>query len=687
MRRIFPAVFAVLFLLVSANGSFGHKTASPEITPAPGTPPLGPVIDSSASRAPRNTASSVLQLWTFDDGSGNGDTQGWTSVDRTAQPAYFHVDDFAGMSPPYAALEGSHSLWCGARACQTTDLCSYATLPGYGNDWNQRFESVPFNVSGDVDVAFQMRYDTEPNYDVIYLEYESIEGVWHTAGSWSGSGNGLFYAPIPASAYLGPLSLRLRFESDFSYSDEDGLYPTDGAVVVDQIHVADTNGDISNENFESEAPGALTTTDQSWHALPPPPMGDYANLFWGSDVLQEDPNYTNETALWGFFDGSPDHYACGGHPETQVVPFGTTYDGIDTWVNDEIVSPTVSLTGVTGTESVVLSFDMYRDLPQDNLVFYRYSVRSLVSGAWTRWQFPDSVYDDPSKTWATFTRDIRPLIATGATDIQIAIGVRDYCSLWCGLYGSGACHSQGPLIDNVRLTHSNTASGSNVVVQPVDDTSGTTPITVTFSDVTAPGLTSLVTSSSGPPVPGSFMLGDGTYYDLSTTATTSGNITVCIAYDPNTLQVPENTLQMLHWDTTQNPAAWVDITTSLDTNNHVICGTTDHLSPFVMGVGSVTGVHETPMALALHQNVPNPFNPTTAITYDVPAGGASVTIRIYDATGRLVRTLVDGPNPAGTHSVSWDGRNSAGGAVSSGVYFYRMTAGSFTASRRMVLLK
>ncbi len=687
MSRIFPAVFAVLFLLVSTDNSFGHKTASPEITPAPGSPPIGPVIHSSASRAPRNTASSVLQLWTFDDGSGNADPQGWTSVDRTLQPTYFHVDDFAGMSAPYGALQGTKSLWCGARPCQTPDLCSYATLPGYGNNWNQRFESVPFNVSGDVDVAFQMRYDTEPSYDFVYLEYESVEGVWHTAGSWSGSGNGLFYAMIPASAYLGPLRVRLRFESDLSESDEDGFYPTGGAVVIDQIHVADTVGDISNENFESETPGAVATTDQEWHALAPPPMGDSANLFWGSDVLQEDPNYTNETALWGFFDGSPDNYACGGHPEVQVVPFGTTYDGINTWVNDEIVSPTVSLSGLTTIEPVLLSFDVYRDLPQDNLVFFQCRVRSLVGGAWTRWTASATLYHDASKTWATFTKDVRPLIATGATDIQVAIGVRDMCYYWCGIYGSGTCHSQGPLIDNVRLTQANTSSGSNVVVQPVDGTTETTPVTVTFSNVTAPGLTSLTTGPTGPPLPGSFMFGDGTYYDLSTTATFSGNITVCIAYNPNTLQVPENTLQMLHWDTTQNPAAWVDVTTSLDTNNHVICGTTDHLSPFVMGAGSVTGVHETPVALALHQNVPNPFNPTTSITYDVPSGGANVTIRIYDASGRLVRTLVDGPSPAGTHSVSWDGRNSAGGAVSSGVYFYRMTAGSFTASRRMVLLK
>ena len=85
--------------------------------------------------------------------------------------------------------------------------------------------------------------------------------------------------------------------------------------------------------------------------------------------------------------------------------------------------------------------------------------------------------------------------------------------------------------------------------------------------------------------------------------------------------------------------------------------------------------------------MPNPFNPTTSISYDVPAGGAQVTLRVYDATGGLVRPLVEEERPAGTHAVTWDGRNATGTPVSSGVYFYRMVSGSFSESRRMVLLK
>jgi flagellar hook assembly protein FlgD len=108
----------------------------------------------------------------------------------------------------------------------------------------------------------------------------------------------------------------------------------------------------------------------------------------------------------------------------------------------------------------------------------------------------------------------------------------------------------------------------------------------------------------------------------------------------------------------------------------------------VIGAGSVTGVGDgMPAMLALQQSVPNPFNPATAIPYDVPEGGAQVSIRIYDATGALVRTLVNEQRPSGSHRVVWDGLNSTGVHVSSGVYFCRMTSGAFAQSRRMVLLK
>jgi flagellar hook assembly protein FlgD len=85
--------------------------------------------------------------------------------------------------------------------------------------------------------------------------------------------------------------------------------------------------------------------------------------------------------------------------------------------------------------------------------------------------------------------------------------------------------------------------------------------------------------------------------------------------------------------------------------------------------------------------VPNPFNPTTVIQYDVPETGAQVTLMIYDVAGRMVRTLVDGWKDAGTKHVTWNGDDDSGGRVASGVYFYRMTALGFEMTKKMVLLQ
>jgi hypothetical protein len=103
------------------------------------------------------------------------------------------------------------------------------------------------------------------------------------------------------------------------------------------------------------------------------------------------------------------------------------------------------------------------------------------------------------------------------------------------------------------------------------------------------------------------------------------------------------------------------------------------------GTGVETGA--APSRYELYQCVPNPFNPATAIRYDVPAPGGQVTIRIYDVAGRLVRTLVDGVQTPGQKEAIWDGRAEAGGRVASGVYFYRLTAGTFERTRKMVLVQ
>lgn len=88
----------------------------------------------------------------------------------------------------------------------------------------------------------------------------------------------------------------------------------------------------------------------------------------------------------------------------------------------------------------------------------------------------------------------------------------------------------------------------------------------------------------------------------------------------------------------------------------------------------------------LFQNQPNPFSPATWIAFDLPLDGRA-ELRIYDVSGRLIRTLMDEKRPAGPHSVRWDGRDETGRAVASGVYFYSLTAPGVDENRRMILVK
>ena len=88
----------------------------------------------------------------------------------------------------------------------------------------------------------------------------------------------------------------------------------------------------------------------------------------------------------------------------------------------------------------------------------------------------------------------------------------------------------------------------------------------------------------------------------------------------------------------------------------------------------------------LEQNYPNPFNPQTNITYSIPEP-AFVKPCVYNINGTLVKTLFEGNQSAGRYQTVWDGENSSGMKVGSGVYFYRIQTNSFLQTRKMILLK
>jgi hypothetical protein len=108
----------------------------------------------------------------------------------------------------------------------------------------------------------------------------------------------------------------------------------------------------------------------------------------------------------------------------------------------------------------------------------------------------------------------------------------------------------------------------------------------------------------------------------------------------------------------------------------------------VFSPGMVTGDDPAPVPLEtfLGQNFPNPFNPVTAIAFGIREPG-HVSLRIYDAAGRLVTTLIDEARPAGRYTTEWTGKSADGTESASGVYFYKLKTMEFEKTRKMILLR
>jgi|GEM_PF-6870131 len=121
------------------------------------------------------------------------------------------------------------------------------------------------------------------------------------------------------------------------------------------------------------------------------------------------------------------------------------------------------------------------------------------------------------------------------------------------------------------------------------------------------------------------------------------------------------------------------------------CGCSEASNSLLVIVDIISGVleiddSEPPRGYALRQNYPNPFNPTTVIDFTVPEG-AFVSLEVFDAIGRRIATLVSEHLSAGYKRVVWDGKDHLGRRVSSGIYFYKLSAGDFSDTKKMLLVK
>ena len=392
------------------------------------------------------------------------DWQGWTRYDDTEQRGtFFHADDFAGLGGGYAPLEGARSIWCGARP-DTLDpyLCGWQSAPGYGNNWHQILVSDAHTNA--TRVSYSGRFDTEEGYDYVYVEYQD-GGEWKNLATYDGVVEVAAEHTI-ACARL-ETKVRFRFVSDREWSDQDGLHDTDGAAIIDAITIFDSEGPISNEDFEFWPVGATSYGFSRWDTEVPEPFGLYSGLQPNLPADDDPCNYNFGTQIV-FFIGSP--HPSPTYPYLFTTPYCIMYgDSPEDWLcqRERVISPIIDLTKYsTGRDEnqdadispeelpnlggAILRYTIFQDLPLQNLVFPGWDIRDISEtgcpGPWENNYF--ITYYWPYG-YVQEAYEIGGLIDSDR--IQVSLVCYDMCSVWYDSYGDCTEHTPSPWYDNVRL--------------------------------------------------------------------------------------------------------------------------------------------------------------------------------------------------------------------------------------------
>ena len=371
--------------------------------------------DNAASRPVEIIANPTLRCVYLEDFQGSDG--GWTPFDA--------ADGGGGIFWQHQVYQSRGVMWCGTNTGLTSP-------PGYGSNWIQYLTKEFTLPAGSAAISFEIQFDTEENYDYVYLEVSTNSVTYDQVAEYTGSTLGFGLQSIDLSAYAGQtVSIRWRFASDGSIDDGDGQLDTDGACRIDNVHVS------------GNAVDSFETGNDGWIASIPTSAG-YAYR------LEEDAYCPPEAgvACTEYSNGAP------ANPCWEWVaydPFTLKFPASPQGAGDEIKigieSPVINLPADATT--YFLRFDAFGKLPLQTGVFYWLQIAAPANTPWKPGQF---VYFSPAYRRLAQHVDITNLVPAGATTCKVRLvgGEVLFPGQNCPNNLCGPM-TEGPIFDNVRI--------------------------------------------------------------------------------------------------------------------------------------------------------------------------------------------------------------------------------------------
>jgi M6 family metalloprotease-like protein len=592
----------------------------------------------------------------------------------------------------FCAINGNFSFYCGLDSTEGFSRgwgAASLNQGGYGNNWRETAErEFAWDGTTPVSFTYSIRYDTEPAYDNVSVLID-IDGTETELQSYTGIGtvvpeqidlSGYFSGLTPPVAY----KLKFRGVSDEAWSDDDGGHNTlCGMFVVDDISVTG-GGESYSTDFETSADGwyksrAVEDRQEFWlvenrqpfgydqhlhgtgllvmhvdqHIMHSPELNSSDSRLRGLLVEEADGNYNLNQGLLNKGDdgdaypGSSDNRTF----DSNSWPWSKSNNGHDTQIEMSGISnsgPTMSVfvragdpgPAATAVEPAVVDNDQV-------------AVDLAITG--TEIQHDATFYLVFNSPAPSAAGDV-PRAPADAEDI-VPLSIR-----W---------------VDQARLegtvnVYSKTGGSWDLVVTNPDGQQATLVSAITINQLVATQFQSAAINVVDGDIRLEYVLFDR---EPDETIRLSRSLFAGAQY-----RVIAEDLE----PASDNRYVYVD--------EHVEAGRTYYYKLEVVTPGEGArelhrGSATVPAGqLTLAQNFPNPFNPTTSISFFLPER-TRVRLEVYDVAGRLVTRLAEGIFSAGPHSVNWQGVNATGSPVGSGVYVYRLVAGKQIMSRKMLLLK